>query len=88
MDELEDLSQRSLHYARDQFDAVVSQTEDYVREKPTQSLLYAFLFGFIVNRLPIGRLIVGVLRLALFAFKPAVLIYGARRLYRASQDEE
>ena len=88
MDESEDFSQRSLHYAKDQFDTVLSQTEDYVREKPAQSLLYAFLAGFIVNRLPLGRILSGAVRLLLFAAKPAVLIYGATRLYRNTQDEE
>jgi hypothetical protein len=79
---------RSLGYAKDQFDTVLSQTEDYIREKPTQSLFYAFLAGFIVNRLPIGRILSGTVRLALFALKPAVLIYSASRLYHKTQDEE
>ncbi len=88
MDESEDFSQHSLQYAKDQFDAVLSQTEDYVREKPAQSLLYAFLAGFIVNRLPVGRIVGGVFRLSLLALKPAILIYGATKLYQATQEEE
>lgn len=88
MDESEDFPQRSFHYAREHFDVVVSQTEDYVREKPAQSLLYAFVAGLIMNRLPIGRIISGMFRLLLFAFKPAILIYGATKLYRAIEEEE
>lgn len=88
MDESEDFSERSLSYARDQFDTVLSQTEEYIREKPAQSLFYAFLAGFIVNRLPLGRIFSGTIRLALFALKPAILIYGATKLYQTAQDEE
>lgn len=78
----------SVQYARDQFESVMSQTEDYIREKPAQSLFYAFLAGFIINRLPIGRIFSGVLRLLFFAAKPAILIYGATKLYQNTQDEE
>ena len=46
----EDLSERGLRYARDQFDAVLNDTEQYVREKPAQSLLYAFLAGLFKTR--------------------------------------
>jgi hypothetical protein len=87
MDDSEDFAQRGLHYAREQVDAVLNQTEHYVRERPTQSLLYAFLAGFIVNRLPIGRVISVLMRLALFALKPAILLYGATKLYQALEEE-
>ncbi len=39
----EDLAERGFRYTKEQFDAVLSQTEDYVREKPGQSLFYAFV---------------------------------------------
>ena len=83
----EDLSERGLRYARDQFDVALKETEQYVREKPAQSLLYALLAGFVLNRLGIGRILGVVFRLALFALKPAILIYGATKLYQAAQDE-
>jgi hypothetical protein len=83
-----DLTQAGLRYTREQFDELMNQTEEYVRENPTQSLFYAFVAGFILNRLPVGRIVGGVFRLALFALKPAILIYGAAKLYQAAQDEE
>jgi hypothetical protein len=83
-----DLAQRGLRYTKEQFDAVLNQTEDYVREKPAQSLLYAFIAGFVLNRLPIGRVLGGVFRLFVLALKPAILIYGATKLYQAAQEEE
>ena len=84
----DDLAQRGFHYTKEQFDALLSQTEDYVREKPGQSLLYAFVAGFILNRLPLGQIIGGMFRLLRLALKPAILIYGATKLYQAAQDEE
>lgn len=83
----DDLAERTLRYTRGEFERVVQQTEDYVREKPVQSVMYALLAGFILNRLPIGRILGGVVRLFLIAFKPAILIYGATKLYQASQNE-
>jgi hypothetical protein len=50
--------------------------------------LYAFIAGYILNRLPIGRILGGLLRLLAVALKPAVLIYGATKLYQATQEEE
>jgi hypothetical protein len=79
---------RGLRYTKEQFDAVLNHTEDYVREKPGQSLLYAFVAGFILNRLPIGRMVGAIFRLVAFALKPAILFYGATKLYQATQDEE
>ena len=84
----EDLAERSLRYTREHFDDVVAQTETYVRENPVQSIAYAVLAGFVLNRLGIGRIVSGVVRLLLFALKPAILIYGAAKLYEATQDEE
>ncbi len=81
MDENNDIALRGVRYAQDQFSEVVTQAEEFVREKPGQSLLIALLAGFILNRLPIGRLFGGVVRLLMFALKPALLIYGATKVY-------
>ena len=83
-----DVAAHGLRYTRGQFDELLSETENYIRQKPGQSLLYAFVAGFILNRLPIGRILSGLVRLFLFALKPAVLIYGATKLYRAFEEEE
>ena len=87
-DEAGDLAERSLRYTREQFDEVVHQTEDYVRANPAHSIFYAFIAGFILNRLPVGRLLRVAVRLLLFALKPAILIYGATKLYQAFDEEE
>jgi hypothetical protein len=83
----EDFALRSLNYTKEQFEEVLGQTERYVRENPGQALLYAFVAGYILNRLPIGGMLRGLVRLSLFALKPAVLIYGATKLYTTLQEE-
>lgn len=80
--------ERGLHWVKEQVETTLSETEDYVRERPTQSLLCAFVAGYILNRLPLGRIAGGVFRLLLVALRPAVLIYGAAKLYQASQEEK
>ena len=88
MDENTDIALRGVRYAQDQFSEVVTQAEEFVHEKPGQSLLIALLIGFILNRLPIGRLFGSVVRLLMFALKPALLIYGATKVYEVIQEEE
>jgi hypothetical protein len=83
-----DVAERGLRYTKDQFEHVLEQTEDYVRENPVRSIAYALVAGFILNRLPIGRILGGVVRLVMLAFKPAILAYGATKLYQAAQGDE
>jgi hypothetical protein len=84
----EDVAERSLRYTRDQFEQVLEQTEEYVRENPARSIAYALIAGFILHRLPIGRILGGFVRLLMIAFKPAILAYGATKLYQAVQGDE
>jgi hypothetical protein len=83
-----DVAERGLRYTKDQFEQILGQTEEYVRENPGRSIAYALAAGFILNRLPIGRIAGGIMRLAFLAFKPAILAYGATKLYQAAQGEE
>ncbi len=80
--------ERGVQWVKEQFETVVSETGDYVRDKPAQSLVWAFVAGLLLNRLPIGRILGGLFRLAIFALKPAILIYGATKLYHAAQEEK
>ena len=83
-----DVAERGLRYTKDQLEQLLEQTEDYVRENTTRSIAYALIAGFILNRLPIGRILGGLTRLVLIAFKPAILAYGATKLYQAAQGDE
>jgi hypothetical protein len=83
-----ELPERGLHWMKEQVEAALSETEDYIREKPAQSLLCAFVAGYILNRLPLGRILGGLFRLLVAALRPAILIYGAAKLYQAAQEQE
>ena len=80
--------ERGMQWVKDRVETVVNETGDYVREKPTQSLLYAFAAGYILHRLPLVRVLAGLLRLLFAALKPAILVYGAAKLYRSAQERE
>src|SRR5436305_12331390 len=82
--EVAELPERGVQWVKDRVEAVLSETEDYVREKPAQSLLYAFVAGYILNRLPLGRIFSGLFRLFIVALRPSILIYGAAKLYQAA----
>jgi len=87
-DAVAEFPERGVQWVKEQFDTVVNETGDYVREKPAQSLMWAFVAGFILNQLPIVRILSGVVRLLMFALRPAVLIYGATKLYQATQEQD
>ncbi|HEU0210413.1 MAG TPA: hypothetical protein VFQ78_15730 [Candidatus Udaeobacter sp.] len=78
--------ERGIQWVKDRVELAVNETGEYVREKPTQSLLYAFAAGYILNHLPVGRVLGGFLRLLITALKPAVLIYGVAKLYQMAQE--
>lgn len=82
-----DIAERGLQYTKDQWDELLSQTQDFVRANPTRSLLYGVAAGFIIDRLPVFRIISAFLRLFLMAFKPAILIYGAMKLYQTAKED-
>ena len=84
----EDIAERGLRYTRDQFEQLMEQTEDYVRSNPTRAIMYAALAGLVLDRLPVGRMLGGIARLTLVAAKPAILIYGATKLYQAAQQDQ
>jgi hypothetical protein len=83
-----DVAERGLRYTKDQFEQVLEQTEEYVRENPGRAVAYALAAGFILNRLPIMRILSALMRLVFIAFKPAILAYGATKLYQAAQEAD
>ena len=63
------------------FEALRQRTEDYVRDEPTKAVGIALAAGIILTIFPIFRILAGILRLALSLAKPAMLIFGAMKLY-------
>ena len=83
----QDFVVRGVRYTKEHVEDFVGQAEEYVRENPGQALLYAFVAGYVLNRLPLGSIVRGLARLSFLALRPAVLVYGASRLYQATQEE-
>ena len=86
-DQDQDIVVRGVRYTKEQVEDFVGQAEEYVRENPGQALLYAFVAGFVLNRLPLGAILRGFVRLSFVALRPAMFVYGASRLYQAAQEE-
>jgi len=84
----EDFAERGLRYTKEQFEQIMEQTEDFVRENPTRAMAYAVVAGLVLDRLPVFRILGGLTRLSLMALKPAILIYGATKLYQATKQDE
>ena len=83
-----DLAERGIQYTMEQWNEIMTQTEDYVRANPSKALLYGVAAGFIIDRLPVFRIFGVLVRLLLLALKPAILIYGATKLYQIAQNDE
>ncbi len=84
----QDFAERGVQYTREQVERLLEQLEMYVRENPMRAVGYALLAGLVIDRLPVFRLTGGLTRLALMALKPAILIYGATKIYQAVQENE
>lgn len=82
----EDIVVRGYHYTREQIDETLHLVENYVRENPGQAMLYAFVAGFVLNKLPVGGMMRGLLKLSIFGLKPALFLYGATKAYEATQE--
>lgn len=61
---------------RAKFDEWKACAEKSVREEPLKSAGLAFAAGIVLTVLPVGRVLGGVVRLALALVKPALLILG------------
>jgi hypothetical protein len=83
----DDIVVRGVRYTKEHVEDFVGQAEEYVRDNPGQALLYAFVAGYVLNRLPLGGILRGAVRLSYLALRPAILIYGATKLYQVSQED-
>ncbi len=60
---------------------LIARTEQYAREEPLKTVGVAFGAGLILTLLPVGAIVVAVVRLTLSLLRPALLILGAIKLY-------
>jgi hypothetical protein len=83
----QDIVVRGVRYTKEHVEDLVGQAEEYVRENPGQALLYAFVAGYVLNRLPLGAMVRTLAKLSFLALRPAMFVYGVSRMYQATQEE-
>ena len=81
----QDLPNLNTDELKARFNDLHAQTESYVRDNPTQAVLSAVGAGFVLRLLPLTSIVSAILRLMLFALRPALFIYGAVTLYKHFQ---
>lgn len=69
-------------------DDVTAHTEQFVREDPAKAVGIALFAGVLLTVLPVGRLIGGLIRLALCLARPLLLVLGAVKLYEEFQKKQ
>jgi hypothetical protein len=81
----EEIIQNALESTREsmqrRLDDVIAHTQDH----PQEALLYALGTGYALRMLPTVRILSAVTGLAIRLIKPAVLIYGASKLWHLVQ---
>ena len=79
------MSNGDLDDVKHKFNDYHAQGESYVRDNPSQAVLSAVAAGFVLRLLPLGAIVGALVRLVLFALRPAIFIYGAVALYKHFQ---
>ena len=82
------MSNGDLNDVKQKFNDFHAQGETYVRENPSQAVLSAVAAGFVLRLLPLGAILGALVRLAMFALRPAIFIYGAVALYKHFQEPQ
>ncbi len=62
------------------FEAGIADAEAKIREEPLKAVLIGTGAGLVISRLPLFGILVLVIRLALWAIKPALLIVGIAKV--------
>jgi hypothetical protein len=63
-------------------------TEKFVREDPAKAIGLALFGGILLTILPVGRILGGLVRLALALARPLLLVLGAVKLYEEYQKSQ
>jgi hypothetical protein len=62
-------------------DSLASCVENFAREEPLKAVGAAFGAGLFLTILPLGAILVALVRIAITLLRPALLILGAIKLY-------
>ena len=88
LQDLPSMSNGDFDDVKQKFNDFHTQGESYVRDTPSQAVLSAVAAGFVLRLLPLGSIVGALVRLALFALRPAIFIYGAVALYKHFQEPQ
>ena len=77
--------QETVAAARAQMERCVTDVTSFAQRSPEKALLSALAGGYVLRMVPVTSILSGVIRLALVLLKPAVLIYGAAKLWQKTQ---
>jgi len=85
---MEDSVTSMFRTAQDTVRRSYKECEGSVREAPGSSLLCAVATGYFLRLLPIGAILSGLVHLVAALLKPAILIFGAAKLYNYVQQQQ
>ena len=81
----EEMIEDALETARESVNSRLQEVVAHTQAHPEEALLYALGTGYLLRMLPTVRILGGVAGLAIRLIKPAVLIYGASKLWHMVQ---
>ncbi|MGC1481514.1 MAG: hypothetical protein WA771_13515 [Chthoniobacterales bacterium] len=73
---------------KSRFEDGIASCEQKIREEPLKAVLIGSGAGLVLSRLPILGLLILVIRLALWAVKPALLIAGLTKAYDYAKEKQ
>lgn len=66
--------------------ATINEAKTYIRREPTEAVLFAVIAGYVMRMLPLGAILNLVARLVFLALRPAIIIFGATKIWGVVRD--
>jgi hypothetical protein len=76
-----------IHKAEQSITHVVHDCEDFIRQSPTKAVVGALAAGYLLRNLPLRALLVAKVRLITALAPPALVLYGAAKVYEFIQEQ-
>jgi len=61
-------------------ESLLGSAQEYARDEPVKAVGGAFLAGLLLTVLPVGAIVIALVRLAVTLLRPALLILGAVKI--------
>lgn len=82
---MEEVGTVVMRNAREGFASTQKECENWVRKSPTTAMLGAIAIGYLLNRVPLRAILLMKVRVLLALARPALLLFGAAKLYEFLQ---